>query len=272
MARLRSCEAATSNGRPASGHSAKRHLSRPDELVHRHLVRDGRQYPAGLSGRFPRPLAGSIRHRRRVVSGCCRREPTRKRALDRSMGALPGSGCCRLCRLHAVQSRADFTTSWTGIAALLTLDRLGKGVRTAPRDALISLSVPRERLGLAFGVHRAMDAVGAMLGPIVAFAILGSIRNGFDVVFVTSLCLAIVGVAVLGFFVENRRADRGAVPERDRVFRRRGALAAREASLSSSGDRGAALRRAHHQRRVHLSVTAEAGAYSCRALFRCCTS
>jgi MFS family permease len=109
-----------------------------------------------------------------------------------------------------------FTTTWTGITALLTLDRLGKGVRTAPRDALISLSVPRERLGAAFGVHRAMDAVGAMLGPVVAFAILRSIRNGFDVVFVTSLCVSIVGVAVLGFFVENRRPDRGAQSQ-DRV-------------------------------------------------------
>jgi predicted MFS family arabinose efflux permease len=49
-----------------------------------------------------------------------------------------------------------------------------------------------------------------MLGPVVAFAILGSIRNGFDVVFVTSLCLSILGVAVLAFFVENRRRDREA--------------------------------------------------------------
>ena len=118
--------------------------------------------------------------------------------------AAAGYIASTLCRAGLL-----FTTTWTGITALLTLDRLGKGVRTAPRDALISLSVPRERLGFAFGVHRAMDAVGAMLGPVVAFAILGSIQNGFDVVFVTSLCLSIVGVAVLGFFVENRRADRG---------------------------------------------------------------
>jgi MFS family permease len=106
------------------------------------------------------------------------------------------SACCRVGLL--------ITTSWTGITALLTLDRLGKGLRSAPRDALISLSVQTERLGVAFGVHRAMDSVGAMVGPMVAFAILSAIVDGFHVVFIVSLCAAVVGLAVLGFFVENR--------------------------------------------------------------------
>jgi MFS family permease len=96
------------------------------------------------------------------------------------------------------------TTAWTGIAAVLTLDRLGKGIRTAPRDALISLSTPREALGTAFGIHRALDAMGAMLGPIVAFAVLAWIPGGFDVVFVASLSAAIVGLAFLAFFVDNQ--------------------------------------------------------------------
>ncbi len=59
-----------------------------------------------------------------------------------------------------------------GLSAIILADRLGKGVRTAPRDALISLSSTREGLATAFGVHRAMDTAGAMLGPIVAFGIL----------------------------------------------------------------------------------------------------
>jgi MFS family permease len=96
------------------------------------------------------------------------------------------------------------TTAWTGIAAVLTLDRLGKGIRTAPRDALISLSTPRSTLGTAFGVHRALDATGAMLGPILAFVVLAWIPGGFDVVFVASLSTAVIGIAFLGFFVENR--------------------------------------------------------------------
>jgi MFS family permease len=100
-----------------------------------------------------------------------------------------------------------FSTQWTGISAWLAADRLGKGLRTAPRDALISMSAGRERLGLAFGIHRAMDAMGAMLGPILAFLILLIVRDGYRAVFVVSLAVAIVGVAVLGFFVENRDAS-----------------------------------------------------------------
>lgn len=100
------------------------------------------------------------------------------------------------------------TTAWTGIAGVLVIDRLGKGLRTAPRDALISLSVPKEQLGTAFGVHRAMDATGAMFGPILAFVILTTLPGAFDVVFVTSFLVALIGLAVLGLFVENRSTNR----------------------------------------------------------------
>jgi MFS family permease len=90
------------------------------------------------------------------------------------------------------------------LLASIVVDRTGKGIRTAPRDALISLSSPRAELGLAFAVHRALDTFGAMLGPLFAFALLTLVPNGFDVVFVASLCAAIVGLGVLGLFVQNR--------------------------------------------------------------------
>jgi MFS family permease len=96
------------------------------------------------------------------------------------------------------------TTAWTGIAAVLTADRLGKGVRTAPRDALISLSTDGDRLGTAFGIHRALDAMGAMLGPVIAFLLLAWAPNGYDVVFVASLATAGIGVACLALFVDDR--------------------------------------------------------------------
>lgn len=55
-------------------------------------------------------------------------------------------------------------TLWVAALGLLFLDRTGKGIRTAPRDALISLSSPPARLAEAFGVHRAIDTAGALLG------------------------------------------------------------------------------------------------------------
>src|SRR5437773_9392896 len=84
------------------------------------------------------------------------------------------------------------------LAASLFVDRTGKGIRTAPRDALISLSSEPGNLGMSFAVHRALDTCGAMIGPLVGFALLALIPNGFDVIFVASLCVALVGLGVLG--------------------------------------------------------------------------
>jgi MFS family permease len=92
-----------------------------------------------------------------------------------------------------------------GVSAVVLADRIGKGIRTAPRDALISLSSARDRLGTAFGVHRAMDTAGAMLGPLVAFGLLLAAPRQFDAVFAVSLCFAIMGLSVLVLFVENRK-------------------------------------------------------------------
>ncbi|MFJ9809554.1 MFS transporter [Streptomyces sp. NPDC101158] len=91
------------------------------------------------------------------------------------------------------------------LGAALALDRTGKGLRTAPRDALISLSAPPERQGRAFGVHRAMDTTGALLGPMLAFLILGVAAGGYDAVFAVSGCVAALGVLVLLLFVPGGR-------------------------------------------------------------------
>ncbi|MFJ5231358.1 MFS transporter [Kitasatospora sp. NPDC088391] len=95
----------------------------------------------------------------------------------------------------------------TGIAAALAADRLGKGVRTAPRDAMISLSTPPEHLGRAFGVHRAMDTTGALLGPLVAFAVLWATADAYDAVFVVSFATGLLGVLVLALFVRDGAHD-----------------------------------------------------------------
>jgi MFS family permease len=117
------------------------------------------------------------------------------------------SAGCRLAML-AVGS------AWGGIAAVVAVDRTAKGIRTAPRDTLISRATPAEELGRAFGVHRALDAAGALLGPLVAFAILTAIPLGFDVIFVASFCVALIGVAVIVIFVRpvESGSDDGRTP------------------------------------------------------------
>ena len=65
------------------------------------------------------------------------------------------------------------TTSWLGVLVCRFADRVGKGLRSAPRDALLTLSVAPDQRGLAFGFHRAMDNFGAVIGPLVAAGLLG---------------------------------------------------------------------------------------------------
>jgi MFS family permease len=109
--------------------------------------------------------------------------------------------------------------SATGLGAVLAVDRTGKGLRTAPRDALISASVPAGMLGRAFGVHRAWDTAGAMIGPLLAFALLLLLPGDYHSIFVTSFFVAVLGCAVLWSFVHERPPAPGAPPLRGRDLR-----------------------------------------------------
>ena len=100
------------------------------------------------------------------------------------------------------------------IGAVIAIDRTGKGLRTAPRDALITLSTPPQLYGRAFGVHRTMDTIGAFAGPLVALGILTSTAQAYDAVFVASFCIAAFGVLVLVLFVRDHR---GQQPPKGRV-------------------------------------------------------
>ena len=96
-----------------------------------------------------------------------------------------------------------------GLGGLMSADRFGKGVRSAPRDALISLSTEPEHQGRSFGVHRMMDTVGACLGPLLAALMLawtvqlGSERKAFDALFIVSFCIAAVGLVVFWLYVTD---------------------------------------------------------------------
>ncbi len=90
----------------------------------------------------------------------------------------------------------------TGALGLRVLDRVGKGLRDAPRDAIISLSTPQEELGRSFGYHRAMDTTGAILGPLAAYFFLRYFPLRFDIVFSAAFLIGILAVLTL-FFISD---------------------------------------------------------------------
>ncbi len=83
------------------------------------------------------------------------------------------------------------------------LDRVGKGAREAPRDALISSSVTRERAGRAFGFHRGADTLGAALGPLVAFLVLPLIGHNIRTLFLLSFVASVAAIIILVLVVRE---------------------------------------------------------------------
>jgi MFS family permease len=94
-------------------------------------------------------------------------------------------------------------TSWIDVLVYRFTDRVGKGVRTAPRDAIIADSTEQNILGKAFGFHRTMDTTGAVIGPAVAFAILGLFSGGFHLVFWISIIPGILALFCIAIFVQD---------------------------------------------------------------------
>jgi len=126
---------------------------------------------------------------------------------NREVAAM-GYSLSALCKVGMLAAGS----AWSLLAGVIALDRIGKGMRSAPRDALISLSCTPGRLGLAFGIHRAFDTAGALLGPLIAFGILAITPETYDVIFVTSFAFAVVGLATLLIFVRNPRQEGGRAP------------------------------------------------------------
>lgn len=94
------------------------------------------------------------------------------------------------------------TAGWH-VLIVRTLDRVGKGVRTSPRDALVAQVAPEDRWGLAYGFHRGMDHAGAIVGPLLAAAILAWITEDYRTVFWLAFIPGFLSVAVLVFFVHE---------------------------------------------------------------------
>ncbi len=106
-------------------------------------------------------------------------------------------------------------TSWWWVLASRVMDRFGKGVRTAPRDALIADSSAKEKRGRNFGLHRMMDSMGAVIGVAVAYWLITYNHGKFDIrnIFLISLIPAFIGVAVLFLIREKKPAPGEPVKE-----------------------------------------------------------
>jgi MFS family permease len=106
--------------------------------------------------------------------------------------------------------------SVTAVFAARFLDRIGKGIRGAPRDAMIADMTAKDRLGAAYGLRQSLDTVGAFAAPLVAMAILALYASNIRLVFWVACLPALAAVAVLAFAVKE--PEHVAVPQRTPGF------------------------------------------------------
>jgi MFS family permease len=104
---------------------------------------------------------------------------------------------------NAVKPLLALATSWWHILLIRFTDRLAKGVRGAPRDVMVAESVPKGRLGAAYGLIQSMDSAGAIAGPLIAFALLA--RHGMRTVFWAAAVPGALCVLVAVFGIREKR-------------------------------------------------------------------
>jgi MFS family permease len=120
---------------------------------------------------------------------------------------------------NAVRPFIGLALSWPWVLALRFFDRVGKGLRTAPRDDLISSAVGAAHRGKAFGFHRSMDHAGAVVGPLLAFMLLAA-GLSLKEVFLWSVVPGVLLMGVLGWGLEAKQAKTGpARPDTPPVWR-----------------------------------------------------
>ncbi|MDR2718436.1 MAG: MFS transporter [Treponema sp.] len=96
--------------------------------------------------------------------------------------------------------------SWSGVLLARIIDRFGKGIRTAPRDALIAESAGSSGRGKAYGLHKGLDLLGTAIGILLAWLILSSGDNQYKKIFLYSLIPAFIGLAIL-FLVKDKKQE-----------------------------------------------------------------
>jgi MFS family permease len=140
---------------------------------------------------FIEGVSDAINYIFRVIAGVLTDKIGRRKPL-----VLLGYGLSSIAKpLFAIAS------TWSQAFAVRVTDRVGKGVRTSPRDALISDSAARPNAGKAFGLHRSLDQLGAIIGPLIAFIAIPII--GIRGVFWFSFVPAVIALLILLFFVRD---------------------------------------------------------------------
>jgi MFS family permease len=102
--------------------------------------------------------------------------------------------------------------SWAFVLGARFMDRFGKGIRTAARDALIAESADPSSRASAFGLHRALDTAGAVMGPLIALFLLQSLKTSYATIFLIAALPAFVGVMILWLVVHEQRHAPHATP------------------------------------------------------------
>uniref|UniRef100_A0A7C3ES81 MFS transporter n=1 Tax=Candidatus Methanomethylicus mesodigestus TaxID=1867258 RepID=A0A7C3ES81_9CREN len=102
---------------------------------------------------------------------------------------------------NAVKPLMGLVASWPQVMALRMGDRVGKGLRTPPRDAIIADSSEEQHMGKSFGLHRTLDQLGAIVGPILAFLLL--VPLGYNGIFILTIIPGTLAVLVLLLFVRE---------------------------------------------------------------------
>lgn len=93
-----------------------------------------------------------------------------------------------------------FANSWLAILGARVIDRVGKGIRTTPRDVMVAESAQKDRTGTAFGVHKAMDMAGSALGILMAYFLVRGSQGNTDYPFIFLISMIPAGLSLLMFF------------------------------------------------------------------------
>ncbi len=121
-----------------------------------------------------------------------------------------------------------FASSWAGILTARVIDRFGKGIRTAPRDVMVSESAQENAMGKSFGIHKALDMAGSAIGILLSYLLLRNLGNGaenYRMVFAISIVPSLLALALFAFVKEKKEPRQ--VRQRERFWSNLSALDSR---------------------------------------------